>query len=254
MPFRMGISPLEETAMNVTSVIVNVNSEDPARLTAFYRDLIGLTPNPNMGETALDAGNLTIVFDTHSEVTGKAVEPPRNLLNFMVADLVAEQARLEAGGVRFITSGGTPQGEEIAFSTFVDPDGNYGQIFQGAAFPPGMKICVLARHTADLAPMRPFYRDVVGLSDDFPHLGNPFMAGPCSIYLPTHDDVRGPAKEPARILLNFFVEDLAAEQKRIEAKGVTFLRSAGREYWGGVISTFADPDGNLLQLIEFKPE
>jgi hypothetical protein len=35
---------------------------------------------------------------------------------------------------------------------------------------------------------------------------------------------------------------------------VKFSRSQGREYWGGVISTFADPDGNLLQLIQFKPE
>ena len=49
------------------------------------------------------------------------------------------------------------------------------------------------------------------------------------------------------------VADLAAEQKRIEGQGVKFIRSAGREEWGGVISTFADPDENYLQLIEFQP-
>ena len=43
-----------------------------------------------------------------------------------------------------------------------------------------------------------------------------------------------------------------AEQKALEGKGVKFLRTAGKEEWGGVISTFADPDGNLLQLVEFK--
>lgn len=56
------------------------------------------------------------------------------------------------------------------------------------------------------------------------------------------------------MLINFFVEDLAAEQKRLEAEGVRFIRTAGKEYWGGVISTFVDPDGNYAQLIQFNPE
>ena len=44
------------------------------------------------------------------------------------------------------------------------------------------------------------------------------------------------------------------EHARLEAAGVKFSRSKGVEYWGGVISTFADPDGNVLQLIQHKPE
>ena len=31
-------------------------------------------------------------------------------------------------------------------------------------------------------------------------------------------------------------------------------QSQGKEYWGGIISTFTDPDGNLVQLIEYRPE
>ena len=42
--------------------------------------------------------------------------------------------------------------------------------------------------------------------------------------------------------------------QRLEEQGVTFIRTAGRETWGGIISTFTDPDGNYLQLIEFRPE
>lgn len=55
------------------------------------------------------------------------------------------------------------------------------------------------------------------------------------------------------MLINMFVEDIAAEQARLQAQGVTFIREQGKEYWGGVISTFLDPDGNYLQLIEFRP-
>jgi predicted enzyme related to lactoylglutathione lyase len=56
------------------------------------------------------------------------------------------------------------------------------------------------------------------------------------------------------MLVNFFVDDLQAEQSRLEGQGVRFIRTAGREEWGGVISTFLDPDGNYCQLIEYRPE
>ncbi len=99
-----------------------------------------------------------------------------------------------------------------------------------------------------------FYRDVVGLPKN-PELGDgAFDAGSTSFLIDGHSDTKGPTKEPQRVLINFFVDDLKAEQERLEGQGVRFIRSAGREEWGGVISTFLDPDGNYCQLIEFKPE
>jgi hypothetical protein len=32
------------------------------------------------------------------------------------------------------------------------------------------------------------------------------------------------------------------------------LRSQGKEWWCGVISTSQDPDGNYCQIIEYRPE
>jgi predicted enzyme related to lactoylglutathione lyase len=98
-----------------------------------------------------------------------------------------------------------------------------------------------------------FYRDIVGLP---PHPIVPesaFMAGETAFFIDGHSDVKGRAKEPARMLMNFSVENLAAEQKRLEENGVRFIRTAEREPWGGVISTFLDPDGNYCQLVEHKP-
>lgn len=98
-----------------------------------------------------------------------------------------------------------------------------------------------------------FYRDVVGLPPH-PVMGEgTFDLAGAALLIDGHSEIHGPAQEPARVLINFFVEDLAAEQARLEAAGVRFIRTAGREYWGGVISTFTDPDGNYLQLIEFRP-
>lgn len=100
-----------------------------------------------------------------------------------------------------------------------------------------------------------FYRDVVGLpAHSDPGRESTLLAAGLELVFDTHSAVRAGAPQPERMLLNFFVDDLAAEQKRMESQGVTFIRTAGREYWGGVISTFADPDGNLCQLIEFRPE
>ena len=116
--------------MNVGLVILNVNSERPQELLRFYRDTVGLPPHPDANrESTLMAGGLELVFDGHSAVHGKAPQPERTLLNLFVDDIAAEQARLEAVGVRFIRS----QGREFwggMISTFPDPDGNYVQLIQ----------------------------------------------------------------------------------------------------------------------------
>jgi predicted enzyme related to lactoylglutathione lyase len=100
-----------------------------------------------------------------------------------------------------------------------------------------------------------FYREVVGLP---PHPDSnresTLIAGGAELVFDSHSETKGPAKEPQRVLINFFVDDLAAEQSRLEEQGVKFIRTAGKEYWGGVISTFLDPDGNYCQLIEYKPQ
>jgi predicted enzyme related to lactoylglutathione lyase len=100
-----------------------------------------------------------------------------------------------------------------------------------------------------------FYRDVVGLPPN-PNIGEgafEVMPG-VSFIVDGHSETKGPAKEPQRVLVDFFVDDIAAEQARLKSKGVKFVREEGKEHWGGVISTFLDPDGNYCQLIQYKPE
>jgi predicted enzyme related to lactoylglutathione lyase len=98
-----------------------------------------------------------------------------------------------------------------------------------------------------------FYRDVVGLPP-MPEMGpSSFNVGGAAFVIDGHSEVKGTTREPQRVLINFMVDDLAAEQSRLERAGVQFIRKAGREEWGGVISTFLDPDGNYAQLLEYKP-
>ena len=41
-----------------------------------------------------------------------------------------------------------------------------------------------------------------------------------------------------------------AEQARIEAQGVSFIQRKGCDERGGIVSTFLDPDGNYVQLLQ----
>ena len=108
--------------------------------------------------------------------------------------------------------------------------------------------------SSDVERLIVFYRDVVQLS---PHSMGPhnFAIGADTIFsIQHHSQVSGPTKEPSRVIIDFWVKDIDAEQARLEGHGVRFSRRKGIEYWGGVISTFNDPDGNTIQLIQHKPE
>lgn len=117
--------------MQVRSLIVNVNSADPERLSAFYRETVKLPPAEGMGPGAFTLGgeNATFIIDGHSEVSGKNTQAPRTLINFGVEDAAAETARLEAAGVPCLRKLGKEYWGGI-ISTFTDPDGNYFQVLQ----------------------------------------------------------------------------------------------------------------------------
>jgi predicted enzyme related to lactoylglutathione lyase len=115
--------------MQVSSLLLNINTEDREKLAAFYRDVVGLPPNPMIGPSAFTLGNASLIIDGHSEVHGPTKEPQRVLINFWVDDLEAEQKRLKAAGVKFIRESGKEEWGGT-LSTFVDPDGNYCQLLQ----------------------------------------------------------------------------------------------------------------------------
>jgi predicted enzyme related to lactoylglutathione lyase len=97
-----------------------------------------------------------------------------------------------------------------------------------------------------------FYANVVGLERE-PNSGG-FLVGGALFTIDGHSETKGRAREPHRYLFSFTVDDAKAERERLEAQGVQFVRKEGREFWGGVFSTFVDPDGNYGQLMEFRPE
>jgi predicted enzyme related to lactoylglutathione lyase len=68
-----------------------------------------------------------------------------------------------------------------------------------------------------------------------------------------HDRVRGGAVDPLRIMINLAVDDIRAVHRGLVDAGVTFIRPPEQEDWGGWVASFADPDGNTLQLMQLPP-
>jgi predicted enzyme related to lactoylglutathione lyase len=64
-----------------------------------------------------------------------------------------------------------------------------------------------------------------------------------------HDEIHGPAREPARIMINLRVNDADAAAKHLDTIGVTWIRPLDDAPFGR-IGTIADPDGNYLQLVQ----
>lgn len=94
-----------------------------------------------------------------------------------------------------------------------------------------------------------FYANVVGLQR-LPISPGAFMAGGAALLVDGHSEVKGESRDPQRVLITFTVDDAIAEQKRLQAAGVTFVRPATREPWGGLVATFQDLDGNYCQLVQ----
>ena len=106
--------------------------------------------------------------------------------------------------------------------------------------------------TDNLEPMFHFYHDLLQLPlhsrhDDF----IAFELGDIRFNIGLHDRVKGPSQDPFRFMPHLGVQEIHGEYERLKAEGVEFLRPPEQEHWGGWIATFKDPDGNILQMLQF---
>jgi len=107
--------------------------------------------------------------------------------------------------------------------------------------------------TEDFPGLMSFYRDTVGLVPEFEGEGFAMFkaVSGAQLGLGAHSEVKGQSREPVRVMVNFTVEDIAAEYERLKARGVNFTKAPEVDPGDGfTIATFVDPDGNTLQLFQ----
>lgn len=103
--------------------------------------------------------------------------------------------------------------------------------------------------TSQVKEMAEFYHKVIGRPADMDEGGwYGWQIGKCFLTIGEHSEVHDKAKEPQRIIINFETKEVQEEFDRIKAIGATVI-AAPYGMGDALIATFADPDGNYLQLM-----
>jgi glyoxalase superfamily protein len=94
-----------------------------------------------------------------------------------------------------------------------------------------------------------WYRRALGLADADPLL----TAGGVELRFTLGTSDAPYTGEPARIILNFHVDDIRAAEARLVALEAVWVRELERTRWG-IIGTVLDLDGNYVQIVEPTPD
>jgi len=92
-----------------------------------------------------------------------------------------------------------------------------------------------------------FYGKVLGKPDWSGHGWSAWKVGDAYLMIGEHSEVKGRAREPQRVILNFESRTYRKDYERIKALGAKVVKEL-YEMDGGWIATFADPDGNYFQI------
>ncbi|MUL42082.1 VOC family protein [Streptomonospora sp. PA3] len=73
------------------------------------------------------------------------------------------------------------------------------------------------------------------------------------LIIDSRDDVAAANPDPARVILNFDVEDARAVAKRIDDAGTRWVAPV-EDRDGSLFATATDPDGNYVQVVQLSEE
>jgi predicted enzyme related to lactoylglutathione lyase len=94
-----------------------------------------------------------------------------------------------------------------------------------------------------------FYEKVLGRPADWAEGGwYGWQIGSAQITIGEHSEVKGTAKEPQRVILNFETKEVKEEYARIKKAGAKVIKEL-YQMENAWIATFADPDGNYFQVM-----
>lgn len=93
-----------------------------------------------------------------------------------------------------------------------------------------------------------FYKKIFGETDWEDEGWYGWKLGETYLHIGAHSEVKGKAKEPQRMILNFETEQVKEQFAKIKGLGATVIKEP-YEMEGAWIATLADPDGNYFQFM-----
>jgi predicted enzyme related to lactoylglutathione lyase len=121
-----------------------------------------------------------------------------------------------------------------------------------------LKIAYVNVHVSNFATSVAFYRDLLGLEQQFADEGfgyAAFSAGPVRLGIARIDssDAEQRGLLGSHTGIGFRVEDLDATHRQLADRGVHFTMAPQKQPWGSFMAMFADPDGNQFYLDQVDP-
>jgi predicted enzyme related to lactoylglutathione lyase len=106
-----------------------IGTDDPKRLTDYYRKVFGEPAYEDGGYSTWMFGGASLSIGAHSEVSGANAQPGRLIWNLEATDVRGEFDRLKAAGAIVVKEPYSFEGYPDAWiATLADPDGNYFQL------------------------------------------------------------------------------------------------------------------------------
>ncbi len=105
--------------------------------------------------------------------------------------------------------------------------------------------------TTQLEELASFYQRVLDRPADMEDREHGFwgwQVGNAYFSVLEHSEMKGRAKDPGRLMMNFETAEVKEEFQRMTSAGAAVIREP-YEMGGGWIATLADPDGNYFQLV-----
>jgi predicted enzyme related to lactoylglutathione lyase len=105
-----------------------------------------------------------------------------------------------------------------------------------------------------------FYHDIVGLKvtmeaemgDNGDMVYGFSTKGGSDFTVMDHSKIKGKTREPERYMINFEVDDIEAEVRRMKKARVKLIADIYHIQDYGHVATFEDPDGNYFQLVQVR--
>jgi predicted enzyme related to lactoylglutathione lyase len=114
--------------LNLNSIMIGTSQ--PKVLAEFYAKVFDRKADwEDGGWFGWQFGDTNLSIGEHSEVSGRAKEPQRIILNIETKELKEEFERIKESGAEVIKEPyGMGDDNEMQIATFADPDGNYFQL------------------------------------------------------------------------------------------------------------------------------
>ena len=112
------------------------------------------------------------------------------------------------------------------------------------------EVCVIGVYVRDLQKARAFYCDKLGFEVVRQY-------GDCILQLKGNgitfvvEEIQGDFPEQPCITIGVRADDVAEEMARLNGQGVTFFQDTPQPFPAGLFAACEDPDGNLIELLEF---